>query len=221
MIKELFEGAMLSLGLAILALSIGFCLSIAFSYLLASKRKMVSIPINCFITFSRSVPLLAQIFLLYYGSAEFDWIKNSILWPILREPFCCASIALAFNSSAYTTVILTKAIQSIPAGEVEACKILNLSFYQTMRYVLFPRAISNIWPAYSNETIMVLKSTSLASTITLMDLMGATRQIISTNYQTFEVLLTAGAIYLVMAWFLITILNVISKTMNATDLLKS
>ncbi len=214
MIKELYEGAVLSLGLAILALSIGFCLSVTFSYLLATKRKIFSMPINIFISFSRGVPLLVQIFLLYYGAAEFEWIRNSLFWPVLKEPFCCATIALALNSSAYTTVLLDKAIHSIPLGEVEVCKTLNLTFYQTMRYILLPRALSNIWPAYSNETIMVLKSTSLASTITLMDLMGATRQIISTHYKTFEVLMIAAVIYLMMAWLLVTILHLIRKTAN-------
>ncbi len=218
MINELLNGAGLSLELAILALSIGFAISVIFTYLLATKKKVFSVPINTFITFTRGVPLLVQIFLLYYGAAEFEWVRNSVFWPILQEPFCCATIVLALNSSAYTTVLLTKAINSIPIGEIEVCKTLNLSFYQTWKNILWPRALSNIWSAYSNEAIMVLKSTSLASTITLIDLMGAARQEISTHYKTFEVLLITAALYLVLAWFLLIILAIFKKTLKISSL---
>lgn len=221
--KELFDGTMLSLGLAVLALSIGFCIAIIFTYILTAHekshetthkmthKKIPSMLINGFISFSRGVPLLLQIFLLYYGVAEFEYIKNSIFWPILKEPFWCATIVLALNSSAYTTVILSQAINAIPVGELEVCRIMNLSFFQTMRHISFPRALANIWPAYSNEAIMVLKSTSLCSTITLIDLMGATRQIIATHYRTFEMLLIAAFIYLILAWGLVKLLDGIKK----------
>lgn len=211
MFEELFDGAMLTFGLAILALSIGFCIALVFTYLLVSQKKIYSLPIHAFISFSRGVPLLVQIFLLYYGAAEFEWIQKSLFWSVLQHPFCCATIVLALNSSAYTTILLSNAVNSIPKGEIEVCQSLNFSFYQIMRHIIFPRVLSNVWPVYSNEGIMVLKSTSLVSTITLMDLMGAARQLISISYQTLEVLILASVIYLILAGILILMLGCLKK----------
>lgn len=207
MVSALLEGSILSLMLSALSLSIGFCIASILTYLLYTQKKCFIIPINNFLYLSRGVPLLVQIFLLYYGAAEFEWIRNSIFWPILKEPFCCATLILALNSGAYTTVLLNKAIQSVPIGEIEASKTLGLSFYQTLRRILFPQAYAAMWPAYSNEAIMILKSTSLVSTITLVDLMGAARQIIATDYKTTQILLITGCIYLILALILICALN--------------
>lgn len=206
MLEQLVNGAVLTLQLTILGLMIGFTLAIIFVYLLTTKKSLFTIPIQSYISFSRGVPLLVQFFILYYGCAEFECIQNSILWPILQHPFWCATLVLALNSSAYTTVLLYNAVRAIPTGEIEACKLLHLPYYQTMRRIILPRALANIWPAYSNEVIMVLKSTSLASMITLTDLMGSARQIISTTYQTFDVLILTSIIYILLACILIGVI---------------
>lgn len=207
MLNTLLAGSILSLSLSLLSLGIGFCIASFLACLLYTNKKFLTKSINSFLYLSRGIPLLVQIFLLYYGAAEVEWLRNSILWPVLKEPFWCAIIILALNSSAYTTVILNKAIRSVPIGEIEACQNLNLTVFQTLRKVLLPQGYAAMWPAYSNEAIMILKSTSLVSTITLIDLMGAARQMIATDFNTTEILLITGCMYLILALILICLLN--------------
>lgn len=203
MTESLLSGIATSLALAVFALLLGFIISLVLVYLLNTKQTFFVLPVQGFITFVRGVPLIVQIFLFYYGSSEFGWIKNSFLWDFLQHPFFCATLALALNSSAYTAVLLESNIQAIPVGEKEAGRLLNLSYYAQMRYIILPRAFNNFWPVYSNEIIMILKSTSLVSTITLMDLMGVTRQIIAETYQPFQALMIAGVLYLLLASLLV------------------
>jgi len=204
-IKPLISGTALTFSLTILALIMGFCLAIILTYALYTQTMFKALA-KGFIFFTRSVPLLVQIFLLYYGSAQFEWLRNSVLWEILQYPFSCALIALALNSSAYTAVLLQQNINCIPKGEIEACILLNMSLYTRMRKILLPRVLSTFWPVYSNEAMMVLKSTSLVSTITLMDLMGVTRQIIAKTFQ-WDVLIITGILYFLMSALLVGFFN--------------
>ncbi len=214
MFESLLSGATLSLGLTCLSLVIGLFLALIMTYVLNSNYNSLKFLTQGFIFFTRGVPLLVQFFLLYYGSAQFEWVRNSLLWEILQHPFACALIALALNSSAYTTVLLQSSICNIPKGEIEACIALHMPLYTRLRQVILPRAFSTFWPAYSNEAIMVLKSTSLASTITLMDLMGATRQIIAKTYEPAEALIMAGCLYLLMSGLLMGIFHTLRYYFN-------
>ena len=116
---------------------------------------------------------------------------------MLKQPFGCAVIALALNTSAYTYVLLQGAIRSVPRGEIEAAHALGLSTWQTYQRIIIPRAIRIVLPAYSNEVIMILKGTSLAGTITLMDIMGMTRHLIAMTYEVIPLFLLAGIIYFI------------------------
>src|SRR5262249_7460180 len=158
--------------LMLCSLMLGLILALLMTLGLLSKRCYLVIPIKLYLFFLRGTPLLVQIFLIYYGSAQFDWLKASPLWNIFQNPFLCAVLALAFNTSAYTTVLLKGAIDSVPENEVIACTALGMSKLLMFRRIILPRAIRIALPAYSNEVIMILKGTSLASTITILDLMG-------------------------------------------------
>ena len=135
----------------------------------------------------------------------------SFLWPFLREPFACAVLALSLNSACYTTVILQAAMRTIPQNEVSACTALGMSKWLTYRRIIFPRAIRFVLPAYGNEVIMLLKSTSLASAITLLDLMGVTQQLLAQTYQPVELYLLVGSVYL----FLYGCISLIFKKLTA------
>lgn len=202
---QMLSGAIVTIELMVLALACGLTLAITFTLLSLTKQKILLWPINAFIYFIRGTPLLVQIFLIYYGSGQFDLIRDGFLWVIFKQPFACAVIALALNTSAYTTVLLRGAIASVPSGEIQAAKALGMSYLLTLRRIIFPRAIRFVLPAYSNEVVMVLKGTSLASTITLLEIMGVTRQIIAQNYQTIEFFLLAGLMYLVLNGLVISV----------------
>ena len=155
-----------------------------------------------------------QIFLVYYGASQFDVVKESIFWPILREPFWCAIIAFTLNTSAYTAEIFRGAIQAIPLGEVEACKVVGMSRVQMYRRVLLPRAFGIVLPAYGNEIILMLKGSALASTITILDLTGMARTIIARTYTPIEIFLAAGAVYLAISMIIIAIFKQVEKRQN-------
>ena len=145
-----------------------------------------------YIFFFRGTPLTHPIFLIYYGLSQFEWIKHSALWPFLREPYWCAVITLGLHTTAYIAEILRGALQAIPEGEVEACRAIGMSKFTMYRQILLPRAFGIMLPAYSNEIILMLKGSALASTITLLDLTGMARTIIARTYTPEEVYIAAG-----------------------------
>jgi len=202
-IAQILHGVALTLILLFCALFFGVILAVMFTLGNISQRKILTYPIKAYLFFIRGTPLLVQFFLIYYGTSQFSFLRESFLWPIFQKPFNCAVLALAINTSAYTTVLFTGAIKSINKGEIEACKALGMSWLLMLRRIVLPTAVHNALPAYSNEVVMVLKATSLASTITLLELMGVTQRIISQTYASIEFLLLAGLIYFIINAFII------------------
>lgn len=197
-LPQLLSASGLTVALLLLAVIIGFSLALLFAVCLRSHQAWLILPVQAITFFLRGTPLLVQIFLIYYGSGQFDWLRESVFWAILKQPFMCAVIALALNTSAYTCVLLQAAMRAVPAGEVEAARALGMTKGLLMRRIILARALRLVLPAYSNEVIMVLKGTSLASTITLLELMGMTRQIIAQTYETLLFLMVAGVLYLIL-----------------------
>lgn len=211
---RLLEGAWVSLQLVLISIVLGgvFALPIALARI-SPVAWIRAIPF-AYIFFFRGTPLLVQIFLVYYGASQFDAVRESFLWPILKEPFWCAIIAFTLNTSAYTAEIFRGAIQAIPQGEVEACKVIGMTKPQMYRRVLLPRAFGIVLPAYGNEIILMLKGSALASTITILDLTGMSRTIIARTYTPMEIFLAAGAIYLVISIVIIAIFRQIELRQN-------
>ena len=195
---QLLSSSMLTISLLLLAIVAGFSLAFVFTFCLQSKRWWLNLPVQLLTFFLRGTPLLVQIFLIYYGSSQFTWLRESVFWVAFKQPFVCAVIAFALNTAAYTCVLLRAAIHAVPANEVEAARALGMNNLLILRRIVLPRALRLVLPAYSNEVIMVLKGTSLASTITLLELMGMTRQIIAQTYDTLLFLLVAGVLYLLI-----------------------
>lgn len=146
----------------------------------------------------RGSPLLVQLFLIYYGLGQFAAVRHSIFWPLLREPIWCAILALSLNTAAYGSEILRGGLSAVPAGAVEAARVCGMSRALAYRRIILPIAIRQALPAYGSEVIIMVKSTSLASIITLMDVTGIAQEIIATTYRSFEVFTCAAAIYLVI-----------------------
>ncbi|MGD9108479.1 MAG: ABC transporter permease subunit [Gammaproteobacteria bacterium] len=208
---EIISGVIVTIELMLVSLLIGLAAAIFMVLVYQSKSWFLKTLIDIFIFLVRGTPMLLQFFIIYYGSAQFAWLKASPLWVVFKEPFYCAVIALAINTSAYTTVLFKGVINSVPQGEKEACKVLGLSRFQTMWYVILPRALRIAMPAYSNEVIMVLKGTSLASTITVLELTGVAHQIASQTYMFVETFLLAGLIYFAMNLVIIGVFKKLEK----------
>lgn len=213
-IPQLLSGTAVTLQLMVVALALGLCLALLLTACLESGKIYLKAPIDAFVFAIRGTPLLAQFFIIYYGSGQLFWLRETFLWSILKHPFGCAVIALALNTSAYTAVLFRGAIHSVPQGEIEACYALGLSKWQMYRRIILPRAFRIVLPAYSNEVIMILKSTSLASTITLMDLMGVTRHIIALNFETIPMLILAGIIYLLLNGIVMGVFTLLERKLS-------
>lgn len=197
------EGAWTTLQLLVASLAIGLAAAIPLAVLRSMPSPWVSRPVQAFTYVIRGTPLLVQLFLLYYGLAQFDIVRGSALWPWLSSAWFCAIAAFAINTGAYTTEILHGAIKALPAGEIEAAKALGMSRGVMLRRIVLPSALRRSLPAYGNEVVMMLHGTSLASVVTLMDLTGAAREINSRYYLPFEAFITAALIYLLITFALV------------------
>lgn len=203
----------LGVTLALMVLALSWGLIVAFLLTILSEIRFFIFPllINAFTFLIRGTPLLVQLFIIYYGSGQWTWLHHTFVWKILQYPFGCAVLALGINTCAYTTVLLQGAIQAIPEGEVAVCQALGMTRWQMLCHILLPRAARMTLPAYTNEVVMMLKSTSLVSTITLMDILGVTRQYIALTFDTFGFLLLTALIYLALNLALLSLFHYFVK----------
>ncbi|SDE85415.1 ABC transporter permease subunit [Rhodobacter capsulatus] len=154
--------------------------------------------LRIYISFMRGTPLLAQLFLVFYGSGQFRAELTALgLWSFFRDPFNCAVLVFVLNSCAYQTEILRGGLQAVPPGEIEAARAIGMTRAQVLALVTFPHAYRIAWPALGNEVILLMKASALASIVTVFDLMGRTRQIFSRSFE-FSVYFEAAALYLLI-----------------------
>lgn len=195
----LIEGIPTTLILVASSLSLGFVFAVLLAQMRLSRRWLLPQISYAYVYVFRSTPLLVQIFLIYYGSGQFrDSLESVGLWYFFREPYFCAILALTLNTAAYTSEIIRGGIQSVPWGQLEAGRAVGMSGVTLFRRIVFPVAIRQALPAYGNEIILMVKSTSLASTITILEVTGIAKKIIAATFAPMEVFIIAGAIYLSM-----------------------
>lgn len=197
-LPRLLTALPLTLTLVFAALACGGVIAFVTALLRLSDYRPLVWTIKTYVFAFRGTPLLVQIFLLYYGLGQFDAVRTSVLWPFLREPLWCAILALSLNTGAYTCEILRGALQSVPAGQVEAARACGMSRTLAFRRIVLPIAFRQMLPTYGNEIILMVKASSLASTITMMELTGVARKIIAQSFAVFEIFILAGVIYLAL-----------------------
>ena len=191
------QGIPTSLGLMVTSLVIAFVIAVFFTFLLSMENKIVKGFVNGYLMLFTGTPLLVQFFLIYSGPGQFQWLIDSPLWILFSDAWFCAVLALALNSAAYSTQLFHGAVKAIPKGQWETCAALGLSRLDTLK-ILIPYALKRALPSYSNEIILVFKGTSLASTITILDIMGYARQLYGTEYDAIDIYSMAGLNYLVI-----------------------
>ncbi|WP_421327305.1 arginine ABC transporter permease ArtM [Aeromonas veronii] len=193
----LLGGLVTTLELTLFSLLLGIVLAALMTWVLELRLPVATQLVQLWVLLFTGTPLLIQIFLIYYGPGQFEWLKASPLWPQLKQPWFCAVLALGLNTAAYSTRLFKGALDAIPAGEVEACRALGFNGRQTL-WMKVRHAARHLVPAYSNEVILVLKGSSLASTITIMDIMGLAQGLNAQTYDTLAVFGVAGGLYLAM-----------------------
>ncbi|MFI4987572.1 MAG: ABC transporter permease [Alphaproteobacteria bacterium] len=198
---RLLAGVPLTVELAAISIAAGAALAVLFAVLRASSTAGAWF-VRTYVYMLRGTPLLLQIFLIYYGLGQFAAVRDSLLWPFLRQPFWCAILALTLNTAAYGSEIVRGGLQSVPQGAIDAARVSGMSGLLLYRRIVLPLALRQALPAYGNEIIVMVKSTSLASIVTLMEVSGIAYSIISESYRAFETFLCAGSIYLALNFVL-------------------
>ncbi|WP_031202912.1 ABC transporter permease [Mesorhizobium sp. LSJC269B00] len=203
-LPKLVAGLPLTLELAGTSILLGAILALALALAQRLRQPLIDWPIKGFVAVFRGTPLLVQIFLIYYGLGQFrPTLQELGLWGLFREPYWCAILALTLNTAAYGSEILRGAMQSVPSGQIEAAQAFGMTRLMTLRRIVLPIALRQALPSYGNEIILMVKGTSLASIVTLMEITGIAQGIISQTYRAMEVFICAGAIYLILN-FIIT-----------------
>jgi putative lysine/arginine/ornithine/histidine/octopine transport system permease protein len=211
---DYLSGTWLTIQLVAISAILGFLLAVPVALARLSENPALRGAATGYSLFFRGTPLLVQIFLIYFGLGQFGFVRSSFLWPFLREAYVCALITFVLNTAAYSAEIVRGGILAVPHGEVEAARACGMSSWQTYRLVILPRAFSIVLPAYSNEVIILLKGTALASTITLMELMGQAQFISSNTYLPIQVFVIAGAIYYVLTLVITWIFRMLERRYN-------
>ncbi|REF28779.1 L-arginine ABC transporter membrane protein [Xenorhabdus cabanillasii] len=209
-IKDILPGLQTSLSLTISALLVAFMMSVALTTILAMKPPILSQLVKGYITLFTGTPLLVQFFLIYYGPGQFPSLKAyPWLWQLISEPWLCAMVTLALNSAAYSTQLFYGAVKAIPAGQWQSCYALGMSKAHSL-CILLPYAFKRALSSYSNEVVLIFKSTSLASTITLLDIMGYSQLQFGRSYDA-TVFFAAGIIYLCINGLLTLLMRLIER----------
>ena len=211
---KLLNATAITLKLLSLSLFFGLFIGLLFAVMRMNRNTIINKFAYGYSYLFRGTPLLVQIFIIYFGFGQIEFIRESIAWVILKEPYWCAIIAFALNTGAYTSEILRSAFQTISRGYIEAGKSLGIPSKIIFYKIQIPIAIKQSLPAYGNEIILMLKGTSLASTVTLMDLTGVAKYIISTTFKPIEVFIVAGSIYLFMTFLIHNFIKFLERRYN-------
>ena len=208
---KLLNATLITLKLLSVSLILGLFIGLGFAILRMNNNKLINKFAYGYSYIFRGTPLLVQIFVIYFGLGQIEYLRTTFLWVVLKEPYWCAIIAFSLNTGAYTSEILRSAFQTIKPGYLEAGRSLGIPSKIIFTKIQIPIAIKQSLPAYGNEIILMLKGTSLASTVTLMDLTGVAKYIISTTFKPVEVFIVAGGIYLFMTFIIHNVIKYLEK----------
>lgn len=214
MLPTLFHGLLVTLALTACTIMIGMVVALPVALARNASHRVPHAVGTLFIFFFRGPPLLVQLYLVYYGLPQFDWLRQSIAWEVLKDPFACAIIALSLNSAGYVAEILAGALRNVPRGEVEAAVVAGFSRFDAFRLVTLPHMARIALRAYGNEIIFIIKGTSVASLVTVIDLMGAAQKVYFRTYDPFTPLLTAGAIYFALVFLVTRVIAWLEKRLS-------
>lgn len=211
---KLLSAVPVTLELFVLSLIFGGLFSIVVLLCRLSENIAINGVAKLYLLVFRGTPLMVQLFLIYYGLGQIEWIQESVLWPLLREPFWCAVLSISLCTAAYTAEIFRGSLLAIPVGQVEAGKAIGMSNLLIARRIIAPLMLKHALPAYSTEAIMIVKSTTLASLVTVWEVTGIAQQIIQRSYRTMEVFICSAIIYLVINYIIIKIYGFIERKLS-------
>ncbi|MBS7538226.1 MULTISPECIES: ABC transporter permease [Xanthobacteraceae] len=195
--SAILSGLFLTLLITICGFALGQAIALPVALALVSTRVWLSVPAAFYTFVVRGSPLLIQLFIIYYGLGQLEFIRESFLWPVLRSAVYCAILAIALNSAAYSARVVAGAIRQLHKGQFEAGHALGLTDHAILSKVVLPQVYRVVLPAIGNELVLVMKASTLASAVTVIEMTGAARLFVARTYAPFEAFLIAGILYLV------------------------
>jgi polar amino acid transport system permease protein len=193
----------------------GFALAIPIAVARISSNPILRWISGSFTTVIRGTPLLVQIYILYYGIgtllATTPEVRTSIFWPYLRDGFWYVVVSLAISVAAYEGELLRGGLLSVAKGQLEAARAFGMSSGLMFRRIWLPSALRMLLPTLVGDTVLLLKSTALASTVAVVDLVGAANQVRTHTFLVYEPLLTVAVIYLVITGIITSIAGWINR----------
>ena len=211
---DLLDGFWITLQLVVISVAIGAVLGALICAARMGKGRIGRGVSWFYIALFRGTPLLAQLYLIYYGAGQFSGFWRDVgLWNILRDPFNCALIAFTLNTAAYQAEVFRGAVQAIPKGQWEGAAALGLSGRITFMRVIFPQAALFALRPFGNEIILMVKGSAVASVVTVYDLLGETRLAFSDTFR-FDVYFYAAALYLVLVETLRQVWNLLERILT-------
>ena len=211
---KIVEGIPLTLQVVSISTILGIFLAVAVALMRISGNRLMSLPAYYLVYLIRGTPLLLQLYFVYYGLSQFEAIRESILWPILKEPYWCGIITLTISTGAYSSEIIRGGILSVSKNYIEASGALGLSQIKTFMLITLPITVRQALPAYGYYLILMFKAISLISIVTLMEITGIARTIISKTYAPVEIFLVAGSIYLVINFIIVMFVNLAERRLG-------
>ena len=201
-LPDFIDGIIITLKLLSVSIIIGMALAIPIGLVQVTGPRWLAWIARAFCTVVRGTPLLIQLWLLYYGLGSLfplmPGIRESFLWPILRDAFPYAILAFSISVAGYEGEVMRGAFKSVPKGELEAARAFGMSRFTVLRRIWLPRALQNVLPTLAGEFVLTLKSTPLAATITVFDVYGVGSIVRQETYRVYEPLLLVAGIYIVL-----------------------
>lgn len=213
-VTQLLEALPTTLGLFALSILLGGLLAAGLTWMRFSRVKALALFARGYVFVFRGSPLMIQLFLIYYGAGQFEAVRDSWVWPVLVDPFYCAVIALALCTAGYTAEIFRGGVLAVPAQQLEAGRAIGMSGFKLFRRIIAPIALRQALPSYSTEIVLMVKSTALASLVTVWEVTGVAQRIISQSYKTMEVFLCAAAIYLLLNFIIVRLVGLLEYKLS-------
>jgi arginine/ornithine transport system permease protein len=206
-----WRGLQITLVLLAISVTSGLLLSIPLGILRVSPRPWVSGPVWLYTYVVRGTPLLVQLFMIYFGLAQFEAVRESVAWPLLKSAWFCAWLAFTLNTTAYTTEIVAGALKATPPGELEAARSLGMGTFAIYRRILLPGALRRALPQYGNEVVMMMHATALASTVSIVELTRVARDVYSDHLLPAEAFGTVAVFYFVLTFALVGLFRLLER----------
>ncbi|KAA0580085.1 ABC transporter permease [Azospirillum sp. Sh1] len=210
-LPEFWAGLKVTLALLAISLVSGFVFSVPLAIARVSSRWWLSKPVWLFTYVVRGTPLLVQLFMIYFGLPQFEFIRESAAWVFLKSPWFCAWLAFMLNTTAYTTEIFAGALRATPVGDLEAARSLGLGSFDIYRRILLPGALRRALPQYGNEVVMMMHATSIASTVTLVELTRVARDVYANHLMPVEAFGTVAVFYFVLTFTIVGLFKLLER----------